>query len=157
LALEVWGGGLVRLLIPTTWFEKDVTDLNCAVSRFNINDGIMHSNVLLADTDRVTVAGETVLDLKTEKISGLFQPKNKKATLLRLGTPIKVRGTLAKIKVEPAQSTIVTMGKLILGLSYPGSLILLFGDLGTAEKNPCKALLDLSLPRGQHGEENQTE
>jgi uncharacterized protein involved in outer membrane biogenesis len=156
-ALEVWGGGLVRLLIPTTWFEKDVTDLNCAVSRFNINDGIMHSNVLLADTERVTVAGETVLDLKTEKISGLFQPKNKKATLLRLGTPIKVRGTLAKIKVEPAQSTIVTMGKLILGLSYPGSLILLFGDLGTAEKNPCKALLDLSLPRGQHGEENQTE
>jgi uncharacterized protein involved in outer membrane biogenesis len=156
-ALEVWGGGLVRLLIPTTWFEKDVTDLNCAVSRFDINDGIMHSNVLLADTERITVAGETVLDLKTEKITGLFQPKNKKAALLRLGTPIKVSGTLTKIKADSAQSRIVTMGKLILGLSYPGSLILLFGDLGTAEKNPCKALLDLSLPLDQQGEENKTE
>jgi len=156
-ALEIWGGGLVRLLIPTTWFEKDVTDLNCAVSRFNINDGIMHSNVLLADTERITVAGETVLDLKTEKISGLFEPKNKKAALLRLGTPIKVSGTLAKIKADPAQSRIVTMGKLILGLSYPSSLILLFGDLGTAEKNPCKELLDLSLSLDQQGEENKTE
>ena len=155
--LEVWGGGLVRLLIPTTWFEKDVTDLNCAVSRFDIKDGIMHSNVLLADTERVTVAGETVLDLKTEQISGLFQPKNKKAALLRIGTPIKVSGTLAKITAEPAQSRIVTMGKLILGLSYPGSLILLFGDLGTGEENPCKALLDLSPPLGQQGEEHKTE
>jgi uncharacterized protein involved in outer membrane biogenesis len=155
--LEVWGGGLVRLLIPTTWFEKDVTDLNCAVSRFDIKDGIMHSNVLLADTERITVAGETVLDLKTEQISGLFQPKNKEAALLRLGTPIKVSGTLAKIKAEPAQSRIVTIGKLILGLSYPGSLILLYGDLGTSEKNPCKTLLDLSLPHGQLGEENKTE
>lgn len=154
--LEMWGGGLVRLLIPTTWFEKDVTDLNCAVSRFDINDGILHSNVLLADTERITVAGETVLDLKTEQITGLFQPKNKEANLLRLGTPIKVSGTLVNIKAGPAQSRIVTMGKLILGLSYPGSLILLFGDLGTAEKNPCKALLDLSLPLGQQGEENKT-
>ena len=150
-ALEMWGGGLVRLLIPTTWFEKDVTNLNCAVSRFDINDGIMHSSVLLADTERITVAGETVLDLKTEQISGLFQPKNKEAALLRLGIPIKVSGTLARIKADPAESRIVTMGKLILGLSYPGSLILSFGDLGTAEKNPCKKLLDLSLPLDQQG------
>lgn len=155
--LEMWGGGLVRLLIPTTWFEKDVTDLNCAVSRFDINDGIMHSNVLLADTERITVAGEIVLDLKTEQVSGLFEPKNKTAVLLRLGTPIKVNGTLAEIKAEPAQSRIVTWGKLILGLSYPSSLILLYGDLGTTEKNPCKALLNQPLLHGQQGEENKTE
>jgi hypothetical protein len=68
-----------------------------------------------------------------------------------LGTPIKVSGTLARIKADPAESRIVTMGKLILGLSYPGSLILSFGDLGTAEKNPCKKLLDLSLPLDQQG------
>lgn len=49
------------------------------------------------------------------------------------------------------------MCKLILGLSYPGSLILLFGGLGMAEKNPCKALLDLSLPIDRQGEENKTE
>ena len=149
--LELWGGGLVRLLIPTTWFEKDVTDLNCAVCRFEINDGIMQSNLMLADTERITVAGETVLDLKTEQVAGLFNPKNKEAVLFRLGTPIKVTGTLAEIKAEPAQSGLVTLEKLILGLSHPGSLILLFGDLGTTEKNPCEALLHQPLSNNQSG------
>ena len=149
--LELWGGGLVRLLIPTTWFEKDVTDLNCAVGRFEINDGIIKSNLLLADTERITVAGETVVDLKTEQVSGLFKPKNKKPVLFRLGTPIKVTGTLAEIKAEPAQSGLVTLGKFILGLSHPGALILLFGDLGMTEKNPCEALLHQPLSNNQSG------
>jgi hypothetical protein len=150
--LELWGGGLVRLLIPTTWFEKDVTDLNCAVCRFKINDGIMQSNLMLADTERITVAGEIVLDLKTEQISGLFNAKNKEATLFRLGTPIKVTGTLAEIKTEFARSgLVVTLGKVVLGLSYPGSLILLFGDLGTTEKNPCEALLRHPLSNNHSG------
>jgi hypothetical protein len=149
--LELWGGGLVRLLIPTTWFEKDVTDLNCAVGRFEINDGIIKSNLLLADTERITVAGETVVNLKTEQVSGLFKPKNKKPVLFRLGTPIKVTGTLAEIKAEPAQSGLVTLGKIILGLYHPGALILLFGDLGTTEKNPCEALLHQPLSNNQSG------
>jgi len=150
--LELWGGSLVRLLIPTTWFEKDVTDLNCAVCRFEINDGIMQSNLMLADTERITVAGEIVLDLKTEQVSGLFNPKNKEAALFRLGTPIKVTGTLAEIKTEFARSgLVVTLGKVVLGLSYPGSLILLFGDLGTTEKNPCEALLHHPLSNNHSG------
>ena len=149
--LELWGGGLIRLFIPTTWFEKDVTDLNCAVGRFEINDGIIKSNLLLADTERITVAGETVVDLKTEQVSGLFKPKNKKPVLFRLGTPIKVTGTLAEIKAEPAQSGLVTLGKIILGLYHPGALILLFGDLGTTEKNPCEALLHQPLSNNQSG------
>ena len=149
--LELWGGGLARLLIPTTWFEKDVTDLNCAVGRFEINDGIIKSNLLLADTERITVAGETVVNLKTEQVSGLFKPKNKKPVLFRLGTPIKVTGTLAEIKAEPDQSGLVTLGKFILGLYHPGALILLFGDLGTTEKNPCEALLHQPLSNNQAG------
>ena len=111
----------------------------------------MQSNLMLADTERITVAGETVLDLKTEQVAGLFNPKNKEAVLFRLGTPIKVTGTLAEIKAEPAQSGLVTLEKLILGLSHPGSLILLFGDLGTTEKNPCEALLHQPLSNNQSG------
>jgi hypothetical protein len=138
--------------VPTTWFEKDVTDLNCAVCRFEINDGIMQSNLMLADTERITVAGETVLDLKTEQISGLFNAKNKEAALFRLGTPIKMTGTLAEIKTEFARSgLVVTLGKVVLGLSYPGSIILLFGDLGTTEKNPCEALLRHPLSNNHSG------
>jgi len=145
--LELWSGGLVRLLIPTTWFEEDLTDLNCAVGRFEITNGIIRSNLLLSDTPRITVAGETILNLKTEQVSGLFKPKNKEAVLLRYGRPIKVSGTLSDLTAETVGSNIVAFGKLALGLSYPASILLLYGDLGTTEKNPCEALLYEEPPK----------
>jgi hypothetical protein len=36
---------------------------------------------------------------------------------------------------------LVTLGKLAIGIANPAALIVLFGDLGTKEKNPCAALL----------------
>lgn len=144
--LELWGGGLLRLLIPTTWFDKDITDLNCAVGRFDIQNGAVKSNLLLTDTPRITVAGEVAVDLKTEEIAGLLEPKNKQAALFRLGTPIRLGGTLGNITATLARSRVVSFGKMILGLTHPSTLILLFGDLGSAEKNPCKALLEIPLP-----------
>jgi hypothetical protein len=63
--------------------------------------------------------------------------------------PIKVSGTLAKTKAESANSNFVTMGKLVVALTHPSSLIVLFGNLGSKEKNPCAALLHQPLPDSQ--------
>jgi len=100
--LELWGDGLLRLLLPTTWFKENITDMNCAVGRYDIRNGVIKSNVMLMDTQRITAAGEIGVDLKTEEISGRFEPKNKQAALLRLGTPIKLSGTLATITAASA-------------------------------------------------------
>jgi uncharacterized protein involved in outer membrane biogenesis len=139
--LEIWGSGLLRILIPTTWMEEPVTDLNCAVGSFTLADGSMRSQTLLADTKRVTVAGEVVIDWRDEKIRGLFKPQPKDAALLHVGTPIKLSGTLASPKFESAESGLVTLGKWAIGLTYPAALIVMFGDIGATEKNPCAALL----------------
>jgi len=139
--LEIWGGGLLRLIIPTTWTEDNVTDLNCAVARFDLADGVMRSNTLLADTKRVTVAGEAIVNWQNEEINGIFKPQPKDATLFHLGTPIQISGTLAHPKVGSARSGIVSLGKWAIGLTSPAALIVVFGDVGAKEKNPCAALL----------------
>ena len=139
--LEIWGGGLLRLIIPTTWAEDSKTDLNCAVARFDLEDGVMRSKTLLADTKRVTVAGEAIVNWQNEQITGLFKPQPKDATLFHLGTPIQLSGTLAYPKVGSGQSGIVTLGKWAIGLTSPAALIVVFGDVGASEKNPCAALL----------------
>jgi uncharacterized protein involved in outer membrane biogenesis len=144
--LEIWGGGLLRLIIPTTWAEDPVTDLNCAVARFDLADGVMRSQTLLADTKRVTVAGEAIVNWQNEQISGLFKPQPKDATLFHLGTPIQLSGTLAYPKVGSAQSGIVSLGKWAIGLTSPAALIVVFGDVGAKEKNPCAALLKEPAP-----------
>ena len=139
--LEIWGGGLLRLIIPTTWTEDTVTDLNCAVARFDLADGVMRSQTLLADTKRVTVAGEAIVNWQNEQINALFKPQPKDPTLFHLGTPIQLSGTLAHPKVGSAQSGIVSLGKWAIGLTSPAALIVVFGDVGAKEKNPCAALL----------------
>ena len=145
-ALEIWGGGLLRMIIPTTWAEDSAANLNCAVGRFDLTDGIMRSQTLLADTQRVTVAGEVIVNWKNEEITGLFKPQPKDPTLFHLGTPIKLSGTLANPKVGSANSGIVSVGKWAIGLTSPAALIVVFGDVGTKEKNPCAALLKTATP-----------
>jgi len=140
-ALEIWGGDLVRLVIPINWLEDPLSDLNCAVARFNWEDGIMRSQTLLADTKRVTVAGEVVVNWQNEQVEGLFKPQPKDPTLFHLGTPIRLSGTLAQPKTGSAESGMYRLGKWAIGLSNPATLVVLFGDVGAKEKNPCAALL----------------
>jgi hypothetical protein len=139
--LDIWGGDLVRLFLPMTWLEDPLSDLNCAVARFNWEDGIMRSQTLLADTKRVTVAGEVVVNWQNEQVDGLFKPQPKDPTLFHLGTPIRLSGTLANYKTESAESGMYRLGKWAIGLSNPAALIVIFGDVGAKEKNPCAALL----------------
>ena len=139
--LDIWGGDLVRLFLPMTWLEDPLSDLNCAVADFSWADGVMRSQTLLADTKRVTVAGEVVVNWQNEQVDGVFKPQPKDPTLFHLGTPIRLSGTLAQLKTASAESGMYRLGKWAIGLSNPAALIVLFGDTGAKEKNPCAALL----------------
>jgi uncharacterized protein involved in outer membrane biogenesis len=139
--LELWGGNLMQVLNPEDWAKGGDTELRCLVGRFQVRDGSARSEMLLLDTRKVTVAGELLLDLGTEAINGLFKPQPKQASLVSLGEPLQLSGTLKSPTVRPADRAIVTLGKLAIGVAQPAALIVMFGDLGAKEKNPCAALL----------------
>ena len=142
--LELWGAGFLRILLPTTWIEEDSTQLNCAVGYFKVSDGYLKSEALLADTERVTVAGDMAVNLLNENIKGLITTKSKSAALFKLATPIEVSGTIKHPQTAPAENKLVTIGKWLIGLSDPYAMILLFGDLGADNKNPCSTLLKIT-------------
>jgi hypothetical protein len=138
---ELWGGNLMQILNPEDWAKGGDTELRCLVGRFQVRDGSARSEMLLLDTRKMTVAGELVVDLKTEAIHGIFKPQPKQASLVNLGEPLQLSGTLKTPTVRPADRAIVTLGKLAIGVAQPAALIVMFGDLGAREKNPCAALL----------------
>jgi AsmA protein len=150
--LELWGGNLVQILNPVAWAQGGDTELVCIAGRFDFGEGAARSRTLLVDSRHVTVAGELVLDLETEEINGLFKPEPKQATLVSLGDPLLLSGTLKQPRVRPADRSVVKLGKLAIGIAQPAALIVLFGDLGAQEKNPCAALLTAAggtVPTGQ--------
>ena len=120
------------------------TEVRCGVANFKAADGNLKVATLLIDTTNVLVTGQGDINLQTEAIDLSLQGKPKKARVLRLRTPILVRGTLLqpKIGVEPGKLAAQTGGAVALGaLLTPVAALLAFVDGGLAKDANCAALI----------------
>ncbi|MCW5751729.1 MAG: AsmA family protein [Alphaproteobacteria bacterium] len=145
--LEVVSSDLVRLVTP--WSSKDDSRLNCFVSRFQVNGGVMTSRLLLGDTERASLLGEGTVDLGRERIDMRFTPRPKEVSLMSLATPILVSGWLGEPAYRPdavavARGVAGAVGGIALGGGLLGGLVgAITGTSGAsaAEANPCLAAL----------------
>jgi hypothetical protein len=145
--LELLAGDLVRLLNPLTWTQDNVTEINCVAVHANLTQGTAKTDLLLLDTKKITIAGELLLDLKTETLRGLLQSRPKDASLFRLDSPIALGGTLREPSAKVARSQVLTWGKVAVSVVQPAAVLVLFSDLGAKDKAPCATLLEQALPK----------
>jgi AsmA family protein len=120
------------------------TEVRCGIASLKAADGDLKVASLLIDTTNVLVTGQGDINLQTEAIDLSLQGKPKKARVLRLRTPILVRGTLLqpKIGVEPGKLAAQTGGAVALGvLLTPVAALLAFVDGGLAKDANCEALI----------------
>ncbi|HXP64121.1 MAG TPA: AsmA family protein [Steroidobacteraceae bacterium] len=120
------------------------TEVRCGVANFKAADGDLKASTLLIDTTNVVVTGQGDINLQSEVLDLSLQGKPKKARVLRLRTPILVRGTLLqpKIGVEPGKVAAQTGGAVALGaLLTPVAALLAFVDGGLAKDANCAALI----------------
>jgi len=121
------------------------TDVRCGVANFTANDGDLKATTLVIDTTNVLITGQGQIDLNNETLDLSLQGKPKKVRVLRLRTPITVRGTLLqpKIGVQPGKLAAQTGGAVALGtLLTPVAALLAFVDGGLAKDANCAALID---------------
>jgi hypothetical protein len=120
------------------------TEIRCGVANFKAADGDLKASTLLIDTANVLVTGQGDVNLQSEALNLSLQGKPKKVRVLRLRTPILVRGTLLqpKIGVEPGKVAAQTGGAVALGaLLTPVAALLAFVDGGLAKDANCSALI----------------
>lgn len=124
--------------------NESKTDLRCGVANFKATDGDLQASTFVIDTANVLVTGRGNINLKNEALDLSLQGKPKKARMLRLRTPITVRGTLLqpKIGVQPGKLAAQTGGAVALGtLLTPLAAVLAFVDGGLAKDANCSALI----------------
>jgi uncharacterized protein involved in outer membrane biogenesis len=99
---ELWAVNLLTAVLPKL-DSGAASKVNCAVFRFDINDGQMKQNAIFADTTKMQVGGEAKVNFKTEAVYLTMAPKAKKAQFFSLATPIQVKGTFTDydISVKP--------------------------------------------------------
>jgi hypothetical protein len=139
--IEWIAADLMRVLLPGT--AELETPISCAVSQFDLKNGLATAQALLLDTRRVTVTGTGTINLATEALALRLDPKPKEPSLLSLAHPMLIGGTLSEPTVRPDPTGIAKgIGGAALGLAMgPVGLLIPFLSAGTGDANPCAKLL----------------
>jgi AsmA family protein len=148
------GSTFVRLLNPDSGARE--TTIDCLVNQFVISQGIARCTALVVDTPEMIVSGKGEINLSTEAIDILFDPKPKGVGVQGIGTlslsmselakPLKLSGTLAEpsLGVDLGR-TAWTIGKAAGGVALFGPVGILGaltgGNFGNQE-NPCLAAFE---------------
>ena len=144
--IDLWAGDLITTLLTSAWETEDVEQFNCAVTKFDVENGIASSDEILFDTEKVTVAGVGTVDLGTEQMDVLLTPQPKDPTLVSLGHPVRISGPVTQPNVSAdRQDLLKSAGWVTLGIAVPVFLPLavpqVTGSSFGSGENPCEAAL----------------
>ncbi|MBI3676725.1 MAG: AsmA family protein [Proteobacteria bacterium] len=141
---ELMGVNVTKGLVPLLFGDKSQTEIRCGVAHFEAKDGVLKVQNFVFDTDVVRAEGSGKVDLRNERLDLALKGEPKSLELLRLRTPITVKGPLVKPEVGIDASNAVAQGGLAVAagvLLSPIAALLPFVNPGLADDANCSALL----------------
>jgi AsmA family protein len=136
-------GGLARLLTK----NKKQTSIRCGVASFQAREGTLTAQSMVVDTDPVLITGDGTIRLDSEALDLAFHGHPKSFELLRVRSPLLVRGTLSHPSIDiKARNSIVQVTEAVaLGVVFtPLAAMLAFVDPGLTKDADCAALIAAS-------------
>lgn len=104
--MDLWAVSLASAVVPEL-DDSEKSVLNCVVAAFDSDNGQLVQNVLLADTSRMRVLGETEVDFKQQQVKMVLRPKAKRAQIFGLSTPVQVSGSFEDFKIGIASGGLI--------------------------------------------------
>lgn len=141
---ELTGINVTRGLGLLLRADDEQTGVRCGVADFTLKRGKLHAKTLVFDTDDVLISGRGTIDLGAEAYDLSIKGQPKKFRIMRVRSPIAIRGPLRKpdIGLESGESLTQTGIAAVLGsLVAPLAAVLAFVDPGLAEDANCAGLL----------------
>lgn len=132
--------GLFRLLGG----DESTSEIRCAVASFEVAGGTATAKTFVVDTTPVLARGSGTIDLGSETMNLRIDGETKEARLVRLWSPITVRGPLTRPQVGVDGGSVagqVGLGVALGALISPLAALLPFVDPGLAEDANCGALV----------------
>ncbi len=132
--------GLLLLLSKS---DKE-TPVRCAIADFDVKNGVMTTNHLVADTGVVLAKGRGTVNLATERMDFRIEGDSKKPRLVRLFIPITIKGPIMAPKPGLDASKAVGQGGIAAALGSivnPLAALLPFVTAGEAKDADCAGLV----------------
>nr|MBP8247037.1 AsmA family protein [Phenylobacterium sp.] len=127
-------------------FSKDqgAVPIRCGVAHFQARNGVLTADRIVFDTQPVVATGGGRINLESETLDLRIQGHPKELRLVRLLSPITVKGPIMGPKVGIETGKAVTQGGVAVALASlinPLAALLPFVDPGLAEDASCAALI----------------
>lgn len=124
--------------------NESKTSIRCSVIDFHAQDGSLGARTMFVDTTDVLIEGRGDINFKDEALDFSIQGDPKKLRLMRVRSPITIKGTLlhpaigVDVRKLAGQAVVATaLGTLLT----PVAAILAFVDPGLAKNKDCAASL----------------
>jgi len=150
---ELMGINLTKGLIMLMSESNKQTPIRCAVTDFDVHGGVMQAKTMVLDTGVVVAHGKGSVDLRNETLNFKIDGDSKKFRLVRLLSPITLKGPIThpKAGIEPGPAIVQGVVGVALGAAVnPLAAIIPFVDLGGAKDAPCDQLIAQANARGAH-------
>jgi uncharacterized protein involved in outer membrane biogenesis len=124
--------------------EKGMVPVQCLVSRFEVQDGVMMTRALVLETSDSTVTGSGTIDLGQEALDITLLAHPKDASVLTASTPVAIKGTFRDPQIDVVSEELAEKGlaALALGVVMPViGAVLPFIETGDAQGVNCAALI----------------
>src|SRR6202047_4526066 len=95
---------------------KDRAEIRCGVAQFGVEDGTMHVQDLIVDTENVRITGNGQIRLGPEELDLSLKGDPKKFRLTRLKAPVKIGGHLLKPSIGIGAGKALTQGAIATAL-----------------------------------------
>ena len=127
-------------------FSKDqgAVPIRCGVAHFQARNGVLTADRIVFDTKPVLATGGGTINLDSETMDLRVQGKSKELRLVRLLSPITVKGPILGPKVGIQTGKVVAQGGVAVALAVvvnPLAILLPFIDPGLAKDASCAALI----------------
>ncbi|HEX7954178.1 MAG TPA: AsmA-like C-terminal region-containing protein, partial [Burkholderiales bacterium] len=143
---DLWAVNVLVALVPAVDPDK-ASKVNCAVGRFDLNDGKLVDRSIVMDTSKMRVTGKGQADFAREHFDLRMSPQAKTAQFLSLATPIQVSGAFDNFKISVSPGDIIgTVGRLATSVLWV-PLQKLFGKKIPADgRDVCYPAFGDSIP-----------
>ncbi len=95
--IDLWAVNLVAAIVSGA--EKEKSELNCAVGRWSMTEGLLQSDAFFMDTSKIRICAEGTVNLKDQRVDIKVKPRAKRAEFFSLATPLEVHGSFADINI----------------------------------------------------------
>jgi uncharacterized protein involved in outer membrane biogenesis len=95
--IDLWAVNLIAAIVSST--DEDQSNINCAVGRWQVNDGLMTPDIFFIDTSKIRICAKGEIDFVSERVDLVITPAAKKPEFFSLATPLAVRGSFSDIEV----------------------------------------------------------